>query len=160
MYVFQAPKPVQLFSWRLSRLLETRDLCTGHTCSSSDDVACMCKISLAHASDTHDLSCSGHINIACLCGHMTYADFEPRSMATRCANCLYADPSQPRLGCSLVTYVHIYMRVYCHVPITCRGYVLEAHITKVPQGKLDAMCGVVLQGIANRIASCLCEQTS
>ncbi len=95
---------------------------------------------------------------------MSYADFEPRSVATRCADCLYADPLQPRLGCSLVTYVHTYMRiqytVMSRLPIIRRGYVLEVHITRVFQGKLDAVWGVVLQGIANRIASCLCGQTS
>ncbi len=55
---------------------------------------------------------------------------------------------------------HVYQGTlsYFRLPITCRGYVLEAHIAGVLQGKLDAVCGVVLQGIANRTASCLCEE--
>jgi hypothetical protein len=46
------------------------------------------------------------------------------------------------------------------LPMTCRGNVLGAHSINVLQGKLDAMSGVVLQGIADRIASCLYKQTS
>lgn len=49
--------------------------------------------------------------------------------------------------------------VMFRLPIVCRRCVLEAHIVKVLQGKLDAMCGAVLHGIANETASCLCEQT-
>ena len=75
----------------------------------------MCKISQAYASNTHDLFCAGHTNIARVravtCPMLTLSLDQWQQDVV---NCLYADPSQPRLGCSRVTYAH-YMRVYCHV---------------------------------------------